>query len=328
MHPELIRAASRMPRGVLRAWSLKPLRAVTALMAWRSKPIPGVSASVHSLPGTRATVRVLRTESTSGMRPVLLWVHGGGYVLGTASQDDVFCSRLMAATGVSVVSVNYRLAPEHPWPAALDDCTAALDFLESEGPSLGLDISRLVVGGQSAGGGLAAALVLRMFDSGRSPALLQLLSSPMLDDRTTGRRQQLDVRMWDEASNLRGWRAYLGRQPGSEDISDWMAPARRVQMSGLPPAWVGVGTEDLFHDEDVDYAQRLKADGVPCALEVVEGAFHGFDSSCPDLPVSQAFFASQCRAIRQALETYEQRTDSQTVLTVDKPNAQTRGEVE
>lgn len=290
-----------MPRGVLRAWSLAPLRALVAFLAWKSKPIPGIAVSVHPLPGTTATVRVLRPGSTAGIRPVLLWLHGGGYVLGNALQDDAYCARVMAVTGVSVVSVNYRLAPEHPWPAALDDCTEALDFLVREGPSLGLDALRLVIGGQSAGGGLAAALVLRMADAGRQPALLQLLSAPMLDDRTTQRQQQLDVRMWDERSNLRGWRAYLGREPGGADITDLMAPARRTDLGGLPSAWIGVGTEDLFHDEDVAYAGRLQMAGVRCALDVVEGAFHGFDTALPDAPVSQKFFAAQCAAIRQAL---------------------------
>jgi acetyl esterase/lipase len=193
-----------------------------------------------------------------------------------------------------------------------------------EGPSLGLDPSRLVIGGQSAGGGLAAALVLRMADTGHSPALLQLLSYPMLDDRTTQRQQNLDVRMWDETSNLRGWRAYLGREPGGAGITDLMAPARRVQMSGLPPAWIGVGTEDLFHDEDVGYAQRLQAAGVPCTLDVVDGAFHGFDSGLPDLPVSQRFFAAQCTAIRQALGAVAQPTEGLAVgATADKPEVQT-----
>jgi acetyl esterase/lipase len=320
LHPELRKAAARMPRGVLRAWTLKPLRALTAFLVWKRKPIPGVTITMHPLPGPTARVRVMRPAAASGVQPVLLWVHGGGYVLGTAAQDDAFCARLMAATGVSVVSVDYRLAPEHPWPAALDDCTAALDFLEREGRALGLDGSRLIIGGQSAGGGLAAALVLRMADTGRQAALLQLLSYPMIDDRTTQRQQSLDVRMWDETSNLRGWRAYLGRAPGGHDMTDLMAPARRAHLGGLPPAWIGVGTEDLFHDEDVTYAQRLQAAGVPCSLEVVPGAFHGFDSALPEATVSQKFFAAQCTAVRQALAALARPGDGSAVrLTADKP---------
>lgn len=301
MNSDLQHAASRLPRGFLRSWSLKLVRAVLAIVAWRLKPIKGVSVSVHHLVGTPATVRVLRQEGVKGACPVLLWIHGGGYVMVKACMDDEFCARLMAETGVAVVSVDYRLAPEHPWPAALDDCTAALDFLEQEGPAIGLDPSRLVIGGASAGGGLAAALVLRMVDTGRKLPVLQLLSYPMIDDRTTLRHQNLDVRLWDETSNRLAWRAYLGCEPGSVGVTDLMAPARRTHLKGIPPTWIGVGTEDLFHDEDVRYAQALTAAGVPCALEVVEGAFHGFDGVFPDSAPSQRYLAAQCAAITQAL---------------------------
>ncbi|RII98128.1 alpha/beta hydrolase fold domain-containing protein, partial [Clavibacter michiganensis] len=167
----------------------------------------------------------------------------------------------------------------------------------------GIDAGRIAVGGASAGGGIAAATVLLAHDRGTPAPAFQLLVYPMLDDRTVT-RTDLDTsnaRMWSPGSNRVGWTAYLGGAPGGDDVSPYAAPARREDLSGLPPAWVGVGTLDLFHDEDVRYAERLRAAGSEVELEVVDGAFHGFDTVLPAREVSRRFWRAQAAALRGAL---------------------------
>jgi acetyl esterase/lipase len=195
--------------------------------------------------------------------------------------------------GITVAAVDYRLAPEHPYPAGLEDCYSALTWLAGL-PAV--DPARLAIGGASAGGGLAAALALLAHDRGEVTPTLQLLAYPMLDDRSGAAPKTLNYRMWGPKSNRFGWAAYLGNADPQIAV-----PARRDDLSGLPPAWIGVGTQDLFHDEDLAYAERLTAAGVPCHLEVVPGAFHGFDQVVPKAAVSQSFFASQCASLRAAL---------------------------
>jgi acetyl esterase/lipase len=223
----------------------------------------------------------------------LLWIHGGGYVIGSAAQDDALCRRYARELGAIVASVDYRLAPDHPYPIPLEDCYSALQWLVRL-PSV--DPARVAIGGASAGGGLAAALALLTRDRGEIPLIAQLLVYPMLDDRTVGRHlDNPGLRLWNQSSNKYGWSAYLG---GADP--EVAVPARREDLTGLPPAWLGVGTFDLFHDEDLAYAERLKAAGVRCEVEVVPGAFHGFDGIVPKAHVSQAFFKSQCALLREA----------------------------
>ncbi len=222
-----------------------------------------------------------------------MWIHGGGYVIGEAAQDDVLCRRFAKELGAIVASVDYRLAPEHPYPASLEDCYSALSWLVGL-PAV--DPTRVAIGGASAGGGLAAALGLLTRDRGEIDLAAQLLVYPMLDDRTVDRKD-LDNpghRLWNQSSNKYGWMVYLG-----DADRDTAVPARRSDLSGLPPAWLGVGTLDLFHDEDVAYAEKLKAAGVPCEVEVVKGAFHGFDGIVPRAEVSQTFFNSQIALLRR-----------------------------
>ena len=300
-HPDLRAAARWLPRGLARAWLIPLLQRLPAL----SRPLPeGVTVTERALPGRGgASVRVIGASLRDDVaRPAVLWIHGGGYVMGRAKTDDAHCARLAKRLGATVLSVDYRLAPKHPFPTPLDDCLAAYELLLREAPSLGVDPARVVIGGMSAGGGLAAALVLRAHDRGLPPPALQLLVYPMLDDRTALR--EVDDRMhrlWNPASNRVGWSAYLGRAPGGDDVPDHAAPARRRDLSGLAPAWIGVGTADLFHDEDLAYAARLRDAGVPVSLEVVDGAFHGFDVVSPGAPVSRRFFDAQIAAIEGAL---------------------------
>ena len=224
-----------------------------------------------------------------------MWIHGGGYVIGHPGQDDVLCRRYAQRLGVTVASVDYRLAPEHPYPVPVEDCYSALTWLAAL-PSV--DPGRVAIGGASAGGGLAAALALLRPRPRRGGAWLPSCwcircSTIAPCDRGM---DNPGLRLWNQSNNKFGWSAYLG-----DADPEVAVPARRTDLSGLPPAWMGVGTFDLFHDEDLAYAERLKAAGVPCDVEVVKGAFHGFDGIVPKAEVSQAFFNSQCAMLRRML---------------------------
>ncbi len=289
-HPELRRAARLLPKQAITPFTLPVLRAASRLM-WRKAPADDIE--VLTLP-SGVGVRLHRPTGVPTPGPALLWIHGGGYVIGDAAQDDVLCRRFVRELGATVASVNYRLAPENPYPAPLEDCYSALRWLAAL-PAV--DPARVAIGGASAGGGLAAALAQLAHDRGEIPLAAQLLVYPMLDDRTVA-RTDLDNpghRLWNQASNRLGWQAYLG---GADP--DVAVPARRADLAGLAPAWIGVGTLDLFHDEDLAYAQRLRAAGVPCEVMVVDGAFHGFDGIAPKADVSLSFFNSQCALLRTA----------------------------
>lgn len=192
--------------------------------------------------------------------------------------------------GAVVVSPDYRLAPEHPFPAALDDCMATLEWMRAHADELGIDPDRIAVGGASGGGGLSVAVAQRSRDAG-IPLRAQALLYPMLDDRTALRadhagRGQFVV---TPSANRFAWTAYLGREPHMSDAPEYAAPARRTDLTGLPPAWVGVGELDLFHDEDVAYADQLRACGVPCELVTVPGMYHGADGIALRAPAMREF---------------------------------------
>jgi acetyl esterase/lipase len=253
---------------------------------------PGVEIGEHDARGAR--VRTYRpTHGMSGA--ALVWMHGGGFIVGSARGDDLRCSTLARELGVFVASVDYRLAPENPFPAAIDDCHAAWQWLQDSAVSLGIEPDRVAVGGVSAGGGLAACLAQRALDAGGVQPRAQVLVYPMLDDRTAARLEHDATRhgVWSNRSNRAGWASYLGRDPGPPELPPYAAAARRGDLSGLPPAWIGVGDLDLFLEEDRAYARRLSQAGVPTELYEVPGAPHGFLSLAPDAPVAHDFESSQ-----------------------------------
>lgn len=288
-HPDLRRVARFVPKQMITPATLPIVRLATRLMG-RHTPDDVEVLTLTSGVG----VRLYRPTDASGAGPALLWIHGGGYVIGSAAQDDQLCRRFARELGATVASVDYRLAPENPYPVPLEDCYAALAWLAGL-PSV--DPARVAIGGASAGGGLAAALALLARDRNEIPLAAQLLVYPMLDDRTVDRADLNNPghRLWNQSSNKFGWACYL-----ADADPDVAVPARREDLSGLPPAWMGVGTLDLFHDEDLAYAERLRAVGVRCEVEVVSGAFHGFDGIVPKAEVSQSFFKSQCAMLRDA----------------------------
>ena len=293
-HPRPAPCCPRLPRAAVRPRTLKPIRLSTGLLA----RIPRKGVTVQAL--GPISVRVHRPASSPGPLPALLWIHGGGYVIGSAAQDDAVCRRFADRLGMVVAAVEYRLAPEHRFPVPLHDCHDALVWLAGQ-PSV--DPTRVAVGGASAGGGLAAALAVLARQRSEVPLAFQLLAYPMLDDRTAARTDidESNFRLWNNEANRFGWQSYTGHRPGSDEISGLAAPSRLDDLAGLPPAWIGVGTLDLFHDEDLAYARRLREAGVECELDVVEGAFHGFDLVRAKAGVSQAFRSSQLAALGAAL---------------------------
>jgi acetyl esterase/lipase len=282
-----------------------PFHWLWALPLWRfgvrlarTPVVPGVEVRDRAEAGVRV---YLPRDGASGA--ALLWLHGGGLIVGAPTMDEGRCGAWARELGLVVVSVDYRLAPEHPFPAALDDARAAWWWLQGSAGALGVDPRRVAVGGASAGGGLAASLAQRLHDEGGVPPAAQLLLYPMLDDRTAARRE-LDGAghlVWHNRSNRAGWSSYLGRAPGAPELPPYASAARRGDLRGLPPAWIGVGDLDLFRDEDRAYAERLERAGVATVLHQVAGAPHGFDALAPAASLSRAFAAAQVAFLRERL---------------------------
>jgi acetyl esterase/lipase len=410
--PELRKQVRRFPTMPVESeWFRRLSRLALPLM--RSVTFPGVVIE-QAIPGAPG-VRVHRPEQVRS-RAALLWIHGGGLVMGAAKQDDRICGGTAAELGIVVVAADYRLAPRFPFPTPLDDCRTVWTWLLRNAARLGVDPGRVIVGGQSAGGGLAAALAQRLYDEGGVQPVAQWLFCPMLDDRTAARHEldEIGHRVWNNRHNRYGWAAYLRSEPGQRDPDGtdpgrtdpggmepgrtnrdrtdlgaedpsrtepdrtnrgaedpdrtdpgrsnrgaenpdrtdqgrinlgaedpnrtepdrtapgtkdssrtepgrekangtkgggtkavgektrgekaglkeppiYAVPARREDLTGLPPAWIGVGDVDLFHDEDLAYAERLRAAGVPATFHAVPGAPHGFEAWAPNTMISRDF---------------------------------------
>jgi len=235
-------------------------------------------------------------------------------VLGDVSVDDFFCKQLALDVGCIVASVEYRLAPEHPHPAPIEDCYAGLRWLATSAAQLGIDSSRLAIGGGSAGGGLAASLALLARDRDDVQICYQLLIYPMLDDRNTtpSSHDVTEPKVWNREMNLIGWRALLGDKQGSDNVSPYAAAARAENLAGLPPTYICVGELDLFLDEDIAYASRLLQAHVSTELHVYPGAFHGSDLLVPMSEISQQWVADRNAALRRALHPSRGATGSST----------------
>lgn len=243
-------------------------------------------------PGGSLTLSRFRPAEQRGPAPALFFVHGGGLIMGTRFALDG-ADELCRDLGLTLLSVEYRLAPEHPYPAALDDCVAAFEWVVQNAAELDVDNGRLVLGGASAGGGLAAATALRLRDAGDVQPLGLQLMCPMLDDRmrTVSAEQCATGVIWNRGSNEFGWASYLAGLDG--DIPDTAAPGRATDLAGLPPTLIDVGDVDLFRDEDVAFASMLWAGGVNCELHVWPGAYHGSDSVAPNAAVTHAAKAAR-----------------------------------
>lgn len=281
--PELLPLLDTIPPMQLGPDILPALRKRPPRFAPDPDHVALTSMEVRRIPGPAGAPQVevltYRPREAMGPLPYILHIHGGGYVMGDARDREGAHRAWAAELNCGIVSVNYRLAPEAPYPAALDDCHAALAWLFAQAGELGVDIERIGVMGESAGGGLAAALALLDRDRGEHRLAFQHLIYPMIDDRTCVAADPSPTAgefVWTPASNRYGWRSLLGREPGGEDVSPYAAAARAKDLSGLPPTYIATGALDLFVDEDLAFAGRLIRAGVPTEVHVYPGAFHGF----------------------------------------------------
>ena len=280
---------------------------MTAAMKSQMPAIPGITAEDRAIPGPKdapeVTVRIYRPEKRPKLSPALLWIHGGGYMLGDIEGEDFTTKQFALAGECTVVSVEYRLAPEHPYPAPLEDCYAALKWLSTHAGELGVDRSRIAIGGASAGGGLAAGLALLTRDREEVKVMFQLLIYPMINDCNIQPASETlpDALFWTRESNLMGWRSYLGSKPGGKGVSCYASAYRASNLAGLPPAYIATGDIDLFAQEDIEYARRLIAAGVPTELHVYPGGCHAFDMLVPNADVSKRFTADIHRALKRAM---------------------------
>ncbi len=310
--PELLDALDASPVEELILARLPEIRAQRAAEFARSQAtlpaFPEIDVREEHIPGPPAApdVRVLVYLPRQGPRPLgcLVWIHGGGYVLGSADADELQVKTIVSQVGCALVSVDYRLAPEAPFPAPVEDCYAALAWVNQHASELGVDPHRIAIGGASAGGGLAAALALLARDRGEFVVTFQLLLVPMLDDRTVSASDPHPYTgefTWTRARNLFGWSALLGQAPGGADVSPYASPARATSLEGLPAAYLATGALDLFLEEDMEYARRLTRAGVSTELHVYPGAFHGFGRAA-SARVSRAYQRDFLQALGRALE--------------------------
>ncbi len=264
---------------------------------------PNVTKEDRTVPGPDGepdiSVRIYRPVNAPATLPGIYYIHGGGMVLGDVAGEDAAATLICDQVGAVVVSVEYRLAPENPHPAPAEDCYAGLVWMEKNAAELGVDADRLAVYGASAGGGLAIATALLARDRGGAALRFMMPIYPMIDDRneTASSHEITDIGIWDRSGNIEAWEWYLGGKPADQ----YAAPARAEDVSGLPPAFIDVGTVDLFRDEDIAFAQRLMQAGVPCELHVHPGAYHAAEVFAADAALSQRIWGLRIDALKRAL---------------------------
>jgi acetyl esterase/lipase len=291
--PPLNSATLAKARGGISGFASKPM----ADVPYEKRTIPG-------LPGQPdVVVFVINAKRTGEARPGILHTHGGGFVMGSAEQSLLDLQKVCRELDCVALTVEYRLAPETRFTGSIADNYAGLKWLHTNAAQLGVDPQRIAVMGESAGGGHAALLAITARDRGEVPLCFACLTYPMLDDRTgTSQPAALDVGqiIWTAQQNRFGWESFLGLRPGGRFVPRNSVPARVDNLRGLPPTWIGVGTIDLFRNEDIAYARRLNDAGVPTELIVVPGAFHGFDSPLISAEISKWFVAARLSALRRA----------------------------
>ncbi|MCY3917077.1 MAG: alpha/beta hydrolase [Chloroflexi bacterium] len=232
----------------------------------------------------------------------LLWFHGGGYIVGV-ERDDARCIEFAEFVGCTVVSVGYRLAPESTYRESIADSFAALNWMVDQASDLGIDRERIAIGGGSAGGGLAAGLAHYNRDNKGPELAFQLLIYPMIDDTHDSPSGHADTcpTIWNRDVSFKAWKMYLGDEYGADNVSPYAAAARATDLSDLPPALVTVGAMDLFRDENINYAQRLMAAGVPTDLQVFAGMFHGAEMAAPDAAASKQMRLDYLTSLKRAI---------------------------
>lgn len=312
VHPELrqyLPSIKQMTADSLNANTLAQIRRSIASTGTPALEQPTVTE--RFIPGAKGMpdvrIYVINAGVRDAARPAILNTHGGGYILFDAKFGIRSLQEIALALDCVIVSVDYRLAPETKFPGSLEDNYAGLKWLYANADHLGVDRSRIAVMGESAGGGHAAMLAIAARDRGEIPLAYQALIYPMLDDRTGSTRKTPPFQgaiVWTPEKNRFGWSSLLGAPAGALKVPYGAVPARLVDLKGLPPAYIGVGSIDLFIDEDIDYARRLLDVGVRVDLNVVPGAFHGFDSLVSGTRLGKQFRATLIDALRGGLKIY------------------------
>ncbi len=306
--PELVDALDFFPAELMTAIGDDPPKAremfqpLWDVLADELKDSP-VSIEERTIPGPDGDIGiVIYQPPTPAPRGGLLWIHGGGYIVGSG-RNDPHGIGFAEHVGCTVVSVDYRLAPESTYKEAISDCFVALCWLAENAAELDVDPARIAIGGASAGGGLTAALSLYNRDHSGPALAYQLLIYPMIDDRhdSPSGYEITHPTVWNREVSLKAWKMYLGVEYGSDSVSPYAAAARASDLSGLPPALVTVGMLDLFRDEDIDYAQRLMAAGVPTELQVYPGMYHGAEMSVMEAAVSARMRTAYRDALLRAI---------------------------
>ena len=302
IHPTLRKATASFPKlPVTSGFGRALTRTLLPLLLPKPKTPAGISIQEVKTPSGLK----LRTYTPAGAktRSALLYIHGGGMMIGSPAMDDALLASIASELDIVIVSPDYKLAPENPYPAAVDDCHTAWNWLQSKLSELQIAGDRIAIGGESAGGGLAAGLVLRIHDEGGPQPIAQWLFCPMLDDRTALDRSldEVDHFVWNNKMNLVGWSSYLGKTLGTDQVPAYAAPARRTNLSGLPKTWIGVGDVELFFGEDKAYANKLSAAGVACELDVVSSAPHAFEGLAPDSQLAKDYLTRAKSWLKAAL---------------------------
>jgi acetyl esterase/lipase len=314
LDPQLAAAVDQLPRLPLARERPHARRAAYAQLMDVLLPqlpaIAGIDVTEHHAPGNAGAplVRLLvyRPQRQARTLPALLWIHGGGYVDGRADWDEHVAKSLVRDVGGCVVSVDYRLAPETPYPGAIEDCHAALRWMHASAGELDIDLRRIGVAGISAGGGLAAALALLARDRNGPALCFQALLRPMLDDRSVleeNRHPFAGEFIWTREPNHFGWSALLGDEPGATNTAPYAVAARAESLQGLPATFISVGVLDLFVEENIECAHRLIRESVPTELHVHPGACHAFQFLTPTCHAAQLHEHNFIAALRQALGT-------------------------
>ena len=264
-------------------------------------PNPNVEISNHVAPGPSGDlgVRVYSPKSASKPAPGIVYIHGGGMIMGGLDGEDGTCQMMADQLGAVIASVDYRKAPENPYPAAPEDCFAAASWVFENAEKLGIDHGNIGVYGQSAGGGLTLAVAMMARDRGGPNFAYMVPIYPMIDDRNESESSKLitDVGIWDRDGSIEAWGWYLGGQSADQ----YAAPARAKDLAGLPPAYIDVGELDMFRDEDIDFAKRLAEAGVQVEFHLWPGAYHASEVFAPEAALSQRIWSTRISAIKRLI---------------------------
>lgn len=303
VHKELQPVLAQLPELTMSAAHMPAIRQfLKDHLIGESKPHAQVERLEQAIPsrqkGRDIRVLIYRPKQIRPVSPALLWIHGGGYVMGIPEMDAALCERFVLEAGCQVIAVDYRLAPEYPYPAALQDCYDSLCWISENATTLDINIDKIAVAGASAGGGLTAALSLLARDRQGPKIAFQMPLYPMIDDRhlTCSSTEIQDSRVWNEQSNRKAWDMYLGEMP-AQQIPCYAAPARAEDYAVLPPTYTCVGDQDPFRDETLAYIAALVKAGVPTEFHLYPGCFHGFEGYAPQTVIAQQAIQQYVQAL-------------------------------